>query len=196
MVRHIRRMLVGYARISTEVQNLDLQRQALEEAGCDAIHEDMSSGAASNRKGLSKALRQCSSGDVLVVWKLDRLGRSMFDLVALAETLKRRNIGLKVLTGQGASIDTTRPEGRVIFAIFAALAEFERELIRERTRAGMAAARRNGVTLGRPHKLSKPQIERAARMISEGRIRKEVAAELNVSVLTLRRALNVRNKAE
>ena len=108
-----------------------------------------------SRKGLADALARCAAGDVLVVWKLDRLGRSTLDLVGLVEKLKGRGVGLKVLTGEGASIDTTRPEGKLIFAVFAAFAEFERELIRERTMAGMRAAKRRGRHVGRPRKLTR-----------------------------------------
>lgn len=182
-------MKIGYARVSTEEQNLDMQRQALEAAGCDVIHEDKASGALNARKGLTAALAGCKSGDVLVIWKLDRLGRSLTDLVNLIEDLTGRGIGLQVLTGQGANIDTTRPEGRMIFGIFAALAEFERELIRERTKTGMAAAKRRGVRVGRPPKLSRFQVEEAGRMIEGGKTRADVAELLGVSVLTLRRAL-------
>lgn len=182
-------MKIGYARVSTDEQNLDLQRQALEAAGCDEIHQDKASGVLSGRKGLGAALERCAAGDVLIVWKLDRLGRSLRELVELVEDLNRRGVGLRVLTGQGASVDTTRPEGRMIFGIFAALAEFERELIRERTKAGMAAARRRGVPLGRPPKLSRFQVEEAARLIDGGKSRSDVAALLGVDVLTLRRAL-------
>lgn len=182
-------MKIGYARVSTDEQNLDLQRRALEAEGCDVVHEDKASGAGTGRKGLSAALAQCAAGDVLVVWKLDRLGRSLLDLVALVEDLKERGIGLKVLTGQGAQVDTTRPEGRMIFGIMATLAEFERELIRERTRAGMAAAKRRGAHVGRPRKLTPYQLEQAAGMIDGGQTRADVAALLGVDVATLRRAL-------
>lgn len=153
------------------------------------IHEDRASGASNGRKGLSDALTACTAGDVLVVWKLDRLGRSLRDLVELIETLNGRGVGLKVLTGQGVSIDTTKAEGRMIFGIFGALAEFERELIRERTKAGMAAARRRGVQVGRPPKLTRFQVEEAERMIEGGKSRKDVAELLGVNVLTLRRAI-------
>lgn len=183
-------MKIGYARVSTEEQNLDLQWQALEAAGCDVIHEDTASGSLTDRKGLTAAIAQCLSGDMLVVWKLDRLGRSLIDLVGMVEDLKARKIGLKILTGQGAQIDTTRPEGRMIFAILATLAEFERELICERTRAGMVAAKRRGVKIGRPTKLSGFQIAQAREMIEDGKCRADVAALLGVNVATLRRALN------
>lgn len=182
-------MKIGYARVSTGEQNLDLQRQALEVEGCDAIHEDKASGVLNGRKGLTDALARCAAGDVLVVWKLDRLGRSLLDLVGLVEDLKARGVGLKVLTGQGAQVDTTRPEGRMIFGIMATLAEFERELIRERTKAGMAAAMRRGVTIGRPRKLTPYQLEQASGMIVSGQSRADVAALLGVNVATLRRAL-------
>ena len=187
------RMKIGYARVSTEEQNLDLQRQALEGDGCDVIYEDKASGANGiPRKGLADALARCGDGDVLVVWKLDRLGRSLFDLVELVERLKVQGAGMKVLTGQGATIDTTRAEGRLIFGIFAALAEFERELIRERTKAGMAAARRRGVKVGRPVKLTPHQLAHARGLIERGEeTRAGVAALLGVDVSTLRRALRV-----
>jgi len=182
-------MKIGYARVSTDEQNLDLQLQALEAEGCAVVHEDKASGVLNGRKGLGDALARCTAGDVLVVWKLDRLGRSLLDLVGLVEDLKTRGVGLKVLTGQGAQVDTTRPEGRMIFGIMASLAEFERELIRERTKAGMAAAKRRGVRVGRPPKLSPYQLEQAAAMIDGGQSRADVAALLGVNVATLRRAI-------
>jgi DNA invertase Pin-like site-specific DNA recombinase len=185
-------MKIGYARVSTDEQNLDLQRQALEADGCDLILEDKASGALATRKGLAEALALCGPGHVLVVWKLDRLGRSLLDLVELVEELRGRNVGLKVLTGQGAQVDTTRPEGRLIFGIMATLAEFERELIRERTRAGMAAARRRGARIGRPRKLAPFHLEEAKRMIDAGKLRAEVAALLGVDIATLRRSLRTR----
>ena len=188
-------MKIGYARVSTDEQNLDLQRQALEAEGCEVVHEDKASGAGVGRKGLSAALAQCAPGDVLVVWKLDRLGRSLLDLVGLVENLQERGIGLKVLTGQGAQVDTTRPEGRLIFGIMATLAEFERELIRERTRAGMAAAKRRGAHVGRPRKLTPYQLDQVAGMIDAGQTRADVAALLGVDVATLRRALNTKARA-
>jgi DNA invertase Pin-like site-specific DNA recombinase len=154
------------------------------------IHEDKASGIINGRKGLTDALARCNDGDVLVVWKLDRLGRSLLDLVGLVEDLKARGVGLKVLTGQGAQVDTTRPEGRMIFGIMATLAEFERELIRERTKAGMAAAKRRGAKIGRPRRLTPSQLEQAAGMIGDGQSRADVAALLGVNVATLRRALN------
>ena len=143
-------MMIGYARVSTDDQSLALQLDALRAAGCETIHEDKASGVLSGRKGLAEALKGCAAGDVLVVWKLDRLARSLHDLVVIAADLKGRNVGLKILTGEGAAVDTTHPQGRMIFGILAVMAEFEREMISERTVAGMAAAKRRGVRLGRP----------------------------------------------
>lgn len=182
--------LIGYARVSTEDQSLALQLDALQAAGCGRVFEDTASGARSDRAGLKEAVSACVSGDVLTVWKLDRLGRSLPDLVDLVEALKARGVGLKVLTGAGASIDTTRAEGRLIFGIFAALAEFERELIRERTKAGMQAAKRRGRHVGRPRKLTAHQLAHARALIEGGKEKGEVAALLGVGKATLRRALN------
>lgn len=179
-------MRIGYARVSTEDQNLALQIDALQAEGCERVFQDIASGARSNRKSLTAALAACVSGDVLTVWKLDRLGRSLLDLVELVETLKVRDVGLKVLTGAGASIDTTKPEGRLFFALFAALSEFERELIRERTRAGMKAAKRRGRHVGRPRKLSRGQLDIAAQLMAANRSQREVAGALGVAVSTLR----------
>jgi DNA invertase Pin-like site-specific DNA recombinase len=182
-------MMVGYARVSTDDQSLALQRDALQGAGCDLVFEDTASGAAPSRKGLSDALARCGAGDVLTVWKLDRLGRSLLDLVGLVEDLKTRGVGLKMLTGAGATIDTMRPGGRLIFAVFAGLAEFERELIRERTKAGMAAAKRRGRHIGRPPKLTGERLTHARALVEEGREKQEIAALLGVGQVTLRRAL-------
>jgi len=181
-------MKIGYARVSTEDQNLALQLDALQAEGCGQVFQDTASGASSSRKGLAAALDACAAGDVLTVWKLDRLGRSLLDLVGLVETLKACDVGLKVLTGAGASIDTTKPEGRLFFAMFAAMAEFERELIRERTRAGMSAAKRRGRHVGRPRKLSSDQLDMAAQLMAD-RSQGEVAKALGVSTSTLREAM-------
>jgi DNA invertase Pin-like site-specific DNA recombinase len=112
-------MKIGYARVSTDDQNLALQLDALRSAGCEKIHEDKASGVLAGRKGLSEALQGCADGDVLVVWKLDRLARSLHHLVVIAEDLKGRSVGLKILTGEGAAVDTTHPQGRMIFGILA-----------------------------------------------------------------------------
>ena len=155
-------MLIGYARISKAdgSQSLDLQRDALREAGVsdDAIYEDQASGQREDRPGLAAFLKAARQGDVIVVWRLDRLGRNLRHLVNLVQDLNDRDIGIRVLAGQGASLDTTTASGKFVFALFAALAEFERELIRERTLAGLASARARGRKGGRPHALSKAQV--------------------------------------
>jgi len=146
-------------------------------------------GTAVKRPALDRALAAMQAGDVLVVWMLDRLGRDVRHLVNLIHDLTARGVGFNVLEGHGAEIDTTTANGRLIFGIFAALAEFERELIRERTRAGMQAARRQGVHVGRPPKLTAHQVEHGRELIAGGRTRGEVAAVLGVSPKTLWRAL-------
>jgi DNA invertase Pin-like site-specific DNA recombinase len=153
---------IGYARVSKSdgSQTLDLQIDALRLSGValEQIFSDQASGKAADRPGLESCLRALREGDVLVVWKLDRLGRSLKDLVNMVHGLVERGIGFKVLTGQGADIDTTSASGKLVFGIFAALAEFERELIRERTIAGLAAARARGRRGGRRFALSKNQV--------------------------------------
>jgi DNA invertase Pin-like site-specific DNA recombinase len=183
--------LIGYARVSTDDQNLALQLDALRAAGCEVIHEDKASGVLTGRKGLAEALKGCAAGDVLVVWKLDRLARSLHDLVVIAAGLKGRDVGLKILTGEGAAVDTTRPQGRMVFGILAVMAEFEREMISERTVAGMQAAKRRGRHIGRPPKLTPHKIDHARQLIAEGKeTQAGAAALLGVGVATLRRALN------
>ena len=140
-------MVLGYARVSTLDQNLDLQQDALQSTGCAQVFNDTASGAATDRPGLTAALATCRPGDVLVVWKLDRLGRSLPHLVETVRELATRGIGFRSLQEQ---IDTTTSGGKLIFHIFASLAEFERDLIRERTTAGLAAARARGRQGGRP----------------------------------------------
>ncbi|MFC1715566.1 recombinase family protein [Candidatus Poribacteria bacterium] len=140
-------MLIGYARVSTHDQNLDLQKDALEKAGCERLYVEQASGSSSSRPELEQALEVLREGDTLVVWRLDRLGRSLKHLIELFAQLEGRRIGFRSLT---ESIDTTTPGGRLIFHIFGALSEFERNLIRERTRAGLVAARARGRMGGRP----------------------------------------------
>jgi len=142
-------MIVGYARVSTDDQTLALQLDALQAAGCETVFRDTISGAKTERPGLTKALEHVRSGDMLVVWRLDRLGRSLSHLIELIQTLEGRGVGFKSLTEQ---IDTTTSGGKLIFHIFGALAEFERNLIRERTMAGLQAARARGRKGGRPRK--------------------------------------------
>lgn len=148
-------MLVGYARVSTHDQTLDLQLDALEKAGCGRVFRDTVSGALENRPGLEGALAFLRAGDTLIVWRLDRLGRSLKHLVETVTDLEDKGIGF---TSLQESIDTTTSSGRLVFLIFSALAEFERTLIRERTRAGMAAARARGRRGGRPLKLDAAKV--------------------------------------
>lgn len=152
-------MLVGYARVSTTDQNLDLQRDALEAAGCERLFTDTASGAKAERPGLKDALKECRKGDTLVVWKLDRLGRSLPHLVETVRDLMGREVGFKSLQ---ESIDTTTSGGKLIFHIFASLAEFERDLIRERTNAGLSSARARGRKGGRPKGVMDPNKQKAA----------------------------------
>jgi DNA invertase Pin-like site-specific DNA recombinase len=185
-------MLIGYARISKTdgSQSLDLQRDALSAAGVAAerLYEGRASGARDDRPGLEACLRALRAGDVLVVWKLDRLGRTLAHLVTTVRDLAERGIGLRVLTGQGAEIDTTTPAGRMIFGIFATLAEFERHLIRERTLAGLAAARARGRKGGRKFALTKTQVRLAqAAMAKRDTSVAELAADLGIKPVTLYR---------
>jgi DNA invertase Pin-like site-specific DNA recombinase len=147
-------MLIAYARVSTQDQTLNLQLDALKAAGCEKTFTDTASGAKTDRKGLQEALDHLREGDVLVVWRLDRLGRTLKQLIELINDLNTKNIGFKSLQ---ENIDTTTSGGKLIFHIFGALAEFEREVIRERTNAGLQAARARGRMGGRPKKLSDPR---------------------------------------
>src|SRR5437588_7533360 len=140
-------MLIGYARVSTSDQTLNLQRDALEKIGCSKIFTDTISGATTERQGLDEALKYVREGDTLVVWRLDRLGRSLKHLIETITTLNNRKVGFKSIT---ENIDTTTSGGKLIFHIFGALAEFERDIIRERTNAGLQAARERGRLGGRP----------------------------------------------
>jgi len=176
----------GYARVSTADQNLDLQLDALKEAGCEKIFTDKASGTKSDRPGLEEALSYMRKGDVLVVWKLDRLGRRLSKLIELVESLQEKGIGFKVLAGQGAAIDTTNPSGKLVFSIFAALAEYERELISERTKAGLDAARARGRVGGRPPKLDTNQILMLASMHKNRNVPiDDICATLNITRKTM-----------
>lgn len=157
-------MLIGYARVSTDDQNLDLQRDALTQAGCGKLCEDKESGAKAERPGLLLALEVLRDGDTLVVWRLDRLGRSLKDLIALVEKLEQRGIALKSLQ---ENIDTSSSGGKLVFHLFGALAEFERNLIRERTQAGLSAARARGRSGGRPKALDANKRQLAIRLYHE-----------------------------
>lgn len=149
-------MLIGYERVSTDDQNLALQHDALQAAGCEKIFSDKMSGVRADRPGLKQAFEFARAGDTLVVWRLDRLGRSLKDLIALVEEMDNRKIGLRSLQ---ENIDTTSSSGKLIFHMFGALAEFERNLIRERTQAGLQAARARGRQGGRRQKLTPQEIE-------------------------------------
>lgn len=157
-------MFVGYARVSTEDQHLHLQTDALKKAGCDKVFTDEMSGAKSERPGLTEALTFLRQGDTLVVWRLDRLGRSLKDLLERVEDLKKRQIEFRSLT---ENIDTSSSGGRFIFYVFSALAEFERDLIRERTLAGLKAGRARGRFGGRPSKMMDKDIEVAAKLMAD-----------------------------
>ena len=158
-------------------QCLDLQRDALIEVGVapERIYEDLDSGRKDDRPGLAACLKALQTGNTLVVWKLDRLGRDLKHLVNTVDELRKRNVGFKVLSSAGAQIDTTTPSGRLCFGIFAALAEFERELISERTRAGLAAARARGRKGGRPRKMNRTALRMAMTAMADP---KSVAADV------------------
>jgi len=184
-------MQIGYVRVSTNDQNTSLQRDALERAGCDQIFEEKMSGTVANRPILKRVLRELGESDTLVVWKLDRLGRSMRNLVLLIDELKNRGIHFRSLTD---SIDTSSPMGRFIFHIMGALAEMERELIVERTMAGLAAAREQGRIGGRRPKLTPEQWAQAGRLIANGTDRKQVALIYDVAACTLYKRFPVTDK--
>ncbi|PKN05168.1 MAG: DNA invertase [Deltaproteobacteria bacterium HGW-Deltaproteobacteria-9] len=179
-------MLIGYARVSTLDQNLDLQRATLTQSGCGKIYEDRMSGARAERPGLKLALEVLREGDTLVVWKLDRLGRSVKGLVDLVTELAQRGIHFKSLTD---SIDTATPSGRFFFHVMASLAQMERELTIERTRAGLIAARQQGRIGGRKRKMTDSKIESAKKLLANGVPPKDVAENLGISIPTLYRWL-------
>lgn len=182
-------MLIGYARISTQDQTLNLQKDALEKVGCTKIFADTISGAATERKGLEEALSFAREGDTLVVWKLDRLGRSLKHLIGTVSTLNNRQVGLKSLT---ENIDSTTSGGKLIFHIFGALAEFERDIIRERTQAGLIAARARGRLGGRPKALDDKKAEMARRLYRDKtNAITDICRTLNISRATLYRYVRV-----
>ena len=179
-------MRIGYARVSTQDQNLSLQLDALQGAGCEKIYQEKASGAKVERPELKKLLEHVREGDTVVIWKLDRLGRSLTHLVDLVNSLESRGIGLISLNDP---VDTTTAQGRLVFRIFASLAEFERELIRERTQAGLASARRRGQTLGRKKGLSKKAEDKsriAESLYKEGTLSvNQIAEQLSIAKPTL-----------
>ncbi|WP_431712750.1 recombinase family protein [Serratia marcescens] len=183
-------LLIGYARVSKSDgdQTLAPQRDALLAAGIEPqrIYEDMASGRNDARPGLQACLKALQPGNTLVIWKLDRLGRDLRHLVNTVEDLRLRGINLKVLTGAGARIDTTTADGRLAFGIFAAFAEFERELIAERTRAGLAAARARGRLGGRPRKMDRATLNMAmAAMADPNAVAADIAKRLGMTTTTL-----------
>ena len=180
-------MKIGYARVSTRDQNLSLQEEALTNFGCEKIFVETASGAQRDRPQLKEALSYLREGDVLVVWKLDRLARSLRQLIETVDDLSSRKIGFASVT---EAIDTTTPGGKMIFHVFGALAEFERELIRERTATGLIAAKARGVRLGRPNSLSAKELGVARSLKQAGEMTAaQIADHLGVSRATLYRAL-------
>ena len=157
-------MLVGYARVSTPGQDFQLQKDALKHAGCERVYEDVASGAKAARPGLAEALDYVRAGDTLVVWRLDRLGRSLSHLIEVVRDLSGDGVGLRALQEQ---IDTTTAGGKLVFHVFGALAEFERELIRERTSAGLKAARARGRVGGRRKRLTPDQVRQASLLLAD-----------------------------
>ena len=174
-------MLIGYARVSTDEQNLDLQLSALKQAGCEQIYTDKVSGTKATRPGLEEAFSHLRSGDTFVVWRLDRLGRSLRHLIDTVTDLQDKGIEFKSIT---ESIDTTTSGGKLVFHIFGALAEFEREIIKERTKAGLTAARSRGKAGGRPKALTEKQV----------RILHQLAADRSNSVQDICRTLDISRK--
>lgn len=177
-------MLIGYARVSTQDQNLDLQIEALTKAGCKKVFDDKISGSRADRPGLAKALEILREGDTLVVWKLDRLGRSVKNLVDLVGELHKQGVQFKSLTD---AIDTGTTSGRFFFHVMASLAEMERELTVERTRAGLEVARQLGRKGGRKRQMTDSKIESAKKLLANGVPPRDVAKNLGVSVPTLYR---------
>lgn len=178
--------LVGYARVSTAEQDAALQRDALKSAGCEPLFEDHASGARADRPGLAEALGYVRRGDTLVVWKLDRLGRSMAHLIDTVRRLEAKGVGFRSLT---EGIDTATPGGTLIFHLFGALAQFERDLIRERTRAGLKAAAARGRKGGRKPVVTPDKLARARALMASGLTVREAAARLKVGKSTLYDAL-------
>lgn len=180
-------MKIGYARVSTDDQNLDLQTDLLRKDGCDKVFMEKMTGKAGSRPVLTRLLGQLRAGDVLVVWKLDRLGRSLKHLIDILQELKARQIGFRCITD---GIDTETASGKLLFHIIGAIAEFEGVLISERTKAGLQAARNRGKRIGRPPAIDENQIQLAQQLIDSGEMsRADIAAQFNVGTTTLWRAM-------
>jgi len=177
-------MLVGYARVSTQDQNLELQLATLKKAGCKKLYQDQISGTKNSRPGLQLALEVLRKGDTLVVWKLDRLGRTVKGLIDLVNQLHQKEIHFKSITD---NFDTSTPSGRFFFHVMASLAQMERELVAERTRAGLAAAKAQGRIGGRKRKMTKSKIESAKKLLRSGTLPRDVAQNLGISIPTLYR---------
>ena len=177
-------MLVGYARVSMVDQNLELQLSALKEIGCEKLYQDHISGTKTNRPGLNMALEVLRKNDTLVVWKLDRLGRTVKGLIDLVNQLHQKEIHFKSITD---NVDTSSTSGRFFFHVMASLAQMERELIAERTKAGLAAAKAQGRVGGRKRKMTQSKIESAKKLLASGVLPKDVAQNLGVSIPTLYR---------
>eukprot|EP01037_Dinobryon_pediforme_P018521 gene18521-18802_t len=174
-------MLIGYARVSTQDQNLDLQQEALKQAGCEKLYEDKISGLRADKPGLEQALEQLREGDTFVVWKLDRLGRSVKNLIEFTNQLEKNKVHFKSLTDH---IDTSSPTGRFFFHIMASLAQMEKELIVERTRTGLRAAKQRGRIGGRKRRMTDSKIESAKKLLADGIPPKEVADLENMFMMT------------
>ncbi|MGK5089012.1 recombinase family protein [Bdellovibrionota bacterium FG-2] len=180
-------MLIGYCRVSTAEQNLDLQLDALKIAGCEEIFRDVASGALDSRKGLGDALARASSGDTIVVWRLDRLGRNLKHLIEVVNELNQRGVAFKSMQ---EALDTTSPGGRLIFHIFGSLCEFERDVLRQRTMAGLTAARARGRIGGRPLAMDAGKIAMARTLLeNKGLSISRVCEAVGVSKPTLYRSL-------
>jgi DNA invertase Pin-like site-specific DNA recombinase len=181
-------MKYGYARVSTDDQKADLQRAALKSAGCKKLFtDDGLSGATIKRPALLRCLKMLKAGNTLIVWKLDRLGRSLRDLITMLDDLKQRGVKFRSLT---EAIDTDTPTGRAMWQMIGVLAELERSLISERTRAGVKAAKNRGVKFGRKPKLTRQQVQQAVKLIAQGERPADVAASFHVGRTTLYRALS------
>ncbi|MBF0396371.1 MAG: recombinase family protein [Desulfobacterales bacterium] len=177
-------MLIGYARVSSNDQNLDLQIDLLKQTGCEKIFSDKISGINKNKSGLLEAISHLRSSDTLVVWKLDRLGRSLKNLIELIGNLEEKKIHFQSITD---GINTTTPAGKFFFHVMASLAQMERELLIERTKAGLDAAKKRGRVGGRKRIMTPSKIEAAKKLLSEGMPPKEVSKNLGISIPTLYR---------